>query len=375
MKQTCYSNHNQAFMKIKSLFIVHCSLFIFFAGSAWAQLRNDDVWKTDLGKSETREVIHVPDIQGFKTLKCDFHIHTIFSDGKVWPDVRVDEAWKQGYDAIAMTDHIEYRPNKDILTGDFNESFKIAKKRADQIGFILIKGSEITRDKPFGHFNALFLTDSNPLDVKDPMEAIDIARKQGAIIQWNHPGWPDNQSTIYDVHEKMLAEKKIDLVEVHNHTEYYPLVFDWINKYDIAPAANSDTHNAILIEYGTEKMARPITLVFARDRTENAIKEALVARRTAAFFNNTIVAQKEWAEKLFWACLRYRIISIKDMTALVEVENISDIPFVVRISANERIVFPAGKVIRTSITAPGSLTIENIFIGHQKNLEVPVPEG
>jgi len=351
-------------------------LFAFFTltGSLMAQLRNDDVWKTDLGKSEVRDVIHIPDIPGYKTLKCDFHIHTVFSDGKVWPNVRVDEAWKQGYDAIAVTDHIEYRPNKEILMADFNESYKIAKRRADQIGFILIKGSEITREKPFGHFNALFLSDSNPLDVKDPMEAIDIARKQGAVIMWNHPGWPDNKSTLYDVHEKMLADKKIDLVEVHNHTEYYPLTFDWINTYDIAPAANSDTHDAILIEFGTEKMARPITLVFASDKTEEAIKEALLARRTAAVFNHIIVAKKEWAEKLFWASVRYRIISIDGMTALVEVENISDIPFIVRKSAVEQIVLPAGKVIRTKVTAPGTLTIENIFIGHQKNLEVPVPE-
>ncbi len=113
------------------------ALLLLFAGSVFlaeAQLRNDDVWKTDLGKSDIREVIHIPDIRGYKTLKCDFHVHTVFSDGKVWPDVRVNEAWQQGYDAIAITDHIEYRPFKDVVLGDFNESYKIAKKRADQIG-------------------------------------------------------------------------------------------------------------------------------------------------------------------------------------------------------------------------------------------------
>ncbi|MDR2916976.1 MAG: PHP domain-containing protein, partial [Tannerella sp.] len=218
------------------------ALLLLFVGSVFfaeAQLRNDDVWKTDLGKSDIREVIHIPDIRGYKTLKCDFHVHTVFSDGKVWPDVRVNEAWQQGYDAIAITDHIEYRPFKDVVLGDFNESYKIAKKRADQIGFIVIRGSEITRQKPLGHLNALFVTDSNPLQVDDPLEAIDIARKQGAVILWNHPGWPDNQSTVYDVHEKLIREKKIDMVEVHNHTEYYPLTFDWMSKYDLAPSANS----------------------------------------------------------------------------------------------------------------------------------------
>lgn len=30
-----------------------------------------------------RKEINIPDILGYKTLKCDFHIHTIFSDGVV----------------------------------------------------------------------------------------------------------------------------------------------------------------------------------------------------------------------------------------------------------------------------------------------------
>lgn len=353
--------------------VLFCLLAAGLVFSAKAQLRNDDVWKTDMGKTNVREVIRIPDVEGFKTLKCDFHTHTVFSDGKVWPDVRVDEAWQQGLDAIAITDHIEYRPFKDKVSGDFNESFKIAKKRADRLGFILIHGAEITRSKPLGHLNALFLTDANPLDTKDPLEAIDIARKQGAVILWNHPGWPDNKSTIYEVHEKLMAEKKIDMVEVHNHMEYYPLSFDWMNVYDLAPSANSDTHDVITSEYGVAKNARPLTLVFAKTRSEHSIKEALIARRTAALFNHIIVAKQEWAEKLFWASVKYRIISIDGMSAVVEVENVSDIPFIVRKSANEKITLPAGKVIRSTFTAPGTITIENVFVGHNRNLELPLP--
>ena len=49
-----------------------------------------------------RKEIHIPDIMGYKTLKCDFHMHTIFSDGVVWPEVRVQEAWEEGLDAIRI---------------------------------------------------------------------------------------------------------------------------------------------------------------------------------------------------------------------------------------------------------------------------------
>ena len=54
--------------------------------------------------------IDIPDLDKYQTLKCDFHMHTVFSDGLVWPTVRVDEAYSEGLDAIAITEHIEYRP-------------------------------------------------------------------------------------------------------------------------------------------------------------------------------------------------------------------------------------------------------------------------
>ncbi len=38
--------------------------------------------------------INFPDIPGYKTLLCDFHQHTVFSDGSVWPNIRVQEALK-----------------------------------------------------------------------------------------------------------------------------------------------------------------------------------------------------------------------------------------------------------------------------------------
>ena len=32
-----------------------------------------------------KTIINIPDIPGHITLKCDFHTHTVFSDGNVWP--------------------------------------------------------------------------------------------------------------------------------------------------------------------------------------------------------------------------------------------------------------------------------------------------
>jgi len=40
--------------------------------------------------AQVRHEIRFPDLPDYRTLKCDFHIHTVFSDGLVWPTVRID---------------------------------------------------------------------------------------------------------------------------------------------------------------------------------------------------------------------------------------------------------------------------------------------
>ena len=52
-----------------------------------------------------RGTIHIPDILGYRTIKADLHLHTHQSDGGVAPYFRVWEAYQEGLDAIALTDH------------------------------------------------------------------------------------------------------------------------------------------------------------------------------------------------------------------------------------------------------------------------------
>ena len=124
------------------------------------------------GQAQRRNEIQVPDLDGYTTLKCDFHMHSVFSDGLVWPTVRVDEAYRDGLDAISLTEHIEYRPHKQDVVSDHNRSFDLCREQAEKLGILLIKGSEITRAMAPGHFNAIFLSDSNPLEQKDYKDGI-----------------------------------------------------------------------------------------------------------------------------------------------------------------------------------------------------------
>src|SRR5512133_890951 len=92
-----------------------------------------------------RRTINLPDLPGYITLKCDFHMHTVFSDGDIWPTVRIDEALRDGLDAIAITDHIEYTPKKNYIPADLNAAWKSCEEYARENNLILVHGTEITR--------------------------------------------------------------------------------------------------------------------------------------------------------------------------------------------------------------------------------------
>ena len=59
--------------------------------------------------------INFPEIDGYKVLVCDPHIHSVFSDGGVWPTIRVEEGIREGLDVVSITDHLEYQPHKEDI--------------------------------------------------------------------------------------------------------------------------------------------------------------------------------------------------------------------------------------------------------------------
>ena len=108
--------------------------------------------------------IHFPDVDGYKTLVLDLHTHSVFSDGHVWPTIRVAEAERDGLDGIAITEHLEWQPHLlDIPHPDRNRSFNVATLAAEKLDLLVIPGIEITRNDQAGHMNAVFVNDANAL--------------------------------------------------------------------------------------------------------------------------------------------------------------------------------------------------------------------
>ena len=355
------------------LFLFNNCLWLF------AQERCADIWPMpEYLSNEYRQRIDIPDVDGYKVLKCDFHTHTVFSDGAVWPTVRIDEAWGDGLDAIAITDHIEYRPRKDVLMGDLNQSYVLAKKRADEIGFLVIKGAEITRNKPIGHMNALFVEDVNRLNIKNAVEAVEEAHKQGAIVMLNHPGWPDNKSTIDTTHVRLMRENKIQLIEVFNTSSFYPKAVKWAKELDLGMIAASDIHGTIANRYLAVKNYRPMTLVFSKTKSLDGIKEALLTRRTVAFFNQHLAGSKENLEALFYSCISANIVQTNKNKNryIIEISNNSDILYILKSGKGLPIQLLPKKTYRMFISIPNirrEYTVLNAHTGINDCLKVQLP--
>lgn len=277
-----------------------------------------------------KKIINIPDIPGYVTLKCDFHTHTVFSDGQVWPTYRLDEAWKDGLDVIAISDHLEYLPHEEYIPADHNAAYKIAGNLAKERNIILIHATEITRDMPPGHLNALFLEDAAAIYVDDPFKTIEKAVQQGAFIHWNHPGWksqePDGIPKLYDIHKRLLDRNYIHGIEFFNYKEYYPNILEWCSEYNLAVIANSDIHDIIAETYG--HTTRPMTLVFAKERTKESLKEAMFDARTLAYFNNTLAGREDLLRQLFEASISLgKPYHENEKYEWLEIRNISDVPF------------------------------------------------
>jgi hypothetical protein len=310
--------------------------------------------------SQGRGKIDIPNLKGYVTLKCDFHIHTVFSDGTVWPTVRIDEAYREGLDAISITDHIEYRPYKADIPGSHNRSYEIARVAAQNRGIILIKGSEITRSMPPGHHNAIFLTDSEELDKPDWKDAFRAAKAQNAFIFWNHPAWDSQQpdTTLWFAeHTQLLEQGWMHGIEVVNGP-YSPEAHRWCLEKKLTMIGNSDVH-APMQNFAPGKH-RTMTLVFARSATAESIHEALKERRTAVYHEEYVIGEEKYLKELFENAVEINVTKDeKNNTARITLTNKSDLTFHLRKTKSDpRLTYFRNKMIDPYTVKPqGTLTI------------------
>ena len=104
---------------------------VFVALTATAQSYYQDAYNSEMlrhaeRREPCRKEIVLPQVNGYNIYKADLHTHSVFSDGSVLPKWRVEEAWQDGLDVMAVTEHIEWRPSEKTFV-DYLENYRDKK--------------------------------------------------------------------------------------------------------------------------------------------------------------------------------------------------------------------------------------------------------
>lgn len=205
----------------------------------------------------------------------------------------------------------------------------------------MIHGGEISRGMPPGHWNCLFVKDND--EITQAAEANDHdhflamkgglaeAKKQGAFTMWNHPNWEKqapNKTKWWKEHEKLFKAGYMNGIEIYNkYTGYSPEAHEWALKRNITMFGNSDVHNMFMYEVDyLHGEHRPVTLVFAKEKTLDGVREALDNQRTAVFAEGMVYGREQELRPLLEACLKVKSVKFEEKEVVITFENISSIP-------------------------------------------------
>lgn len=328
----------------------------------------------------SRQEIFLPSLGGYTPYKADLHMHSTLSDGVINIKGRMEEAWHDGLDVIATTEHMSIRVIPDKVGQPTPESAKIkrgskptkaveeATALADTYGMLVIPAVELTGDGyTQGHFNALFTTDNNVLYDYDAMQALRNARQQGALIMHNHPGWRHPTLEMTDFEKQAYEEKLIDGIEVMNGSYFYPRAFETAKKHNLFMTSNTDIHPASSYIYAENGHLRNMTIIFAKELSLSSIREALEAHRTLTYSFGTIGGEEAMLKEFFVESIAAKGLSVdkKKKSQRVMLTNKTSLPYTVRIGkGNPVVIRPLSSVIvATKPGKPLSCTVLNMWYG------------
>ncbi len=120
-------------------------------------------------------------------------------------------------------------------------------------------------------------------------------------------------------------------IEIVNDDEYYPLAHKWALEKKLTMLGNSDVHSPTGLNYDfAAGEHRAMTLVLAKERSEEAIKDALLSRRTVVYWRKNLIGEERYLRAIFDGSIEIinpEVVIKGKGSAYVQIRNKSEVDF------------------------------------------------
>ena len=181
---------------------------------------------------------------------------------------------------------------------------------------------------------------------------------------------------------KMYQDKNLHGIEVVNGFGFHKKALDWALDRNLTILGNTDIHNLIAHDYDIERegVHRTMTLVMAKNRSAEAIREALEKGNTVAWSSKYLFGKEENVRNLVKACIKVSPAYHEKknaqgaLTKYYEISNDSDLYFELKLASGKGtekvILYPNSSQVLTAADNQSKLSYEVVstYIRSDKHL-------
>ena len=158
--------------------------------------------------------------------------------------------------------------------------------------------------------------------------------------------------------------------------EFYPKAIARAHARKLFVSANTDIHDATAETYRLQGHSRNMTLIFARNNSLEALREALEARRTLAYSFGTIAGDEQLLKDLFTASVRTKVLHTDPSNGrrTVSLTNGSSVEYVLRFPGQNPVVLKPFSTLMTTVERdkPLDVTVENMWYSEKDHPRIEI---
>jgi hypothetical protein len=164
------------------------------------------------------------------------------------------------------------------------------------------------------------------------MQSLRAAKAQHAFVFWNHPRYGVARAEWFRPIARAFDEGLFQGMELVNGPDFYEEAYPWIAERQLTILATSDGHDPMPPR--ATGFRRPITLLFVRSADTDGVREALEARRTAAWLGEDVWGPEEFLKGLWEGAISVQpeLRRTPGAGPMIVFRNMSAIPMHVRVA-------------------------------------------